>query len=54
MTWTPTTSTNGHQWGIFNKDAFECCKQCGLVRRRDDKNSQCKGRVRVEMRAKRP
>jgi hypothetical protein len=26
------------------------CKQCGIVRRDDEKNSLCRGKVRVEMR----
>lgn len=44
--------SNGHSW-IEQKYAgkkMECCLDCGITRRRDDKNSQCKGRVKVVVR----
>jgi hypothetical protein len=34
-----------HEWWIW--DGYECCKVCGVIRRRDDKNSPCKGPVPV-------
>jgi hypothetical protein len=41
--------SNGHHWiKAFN---LTCCRDCGIVRRADDKNSQCKGSVRVGPRA---
>ncbi|MGB3042514.1 MAG: hypothetical protein WBB98_04950 [Xanthobacteraceae bacterium] len=41
-------SSNGHHWiKAFN---LTCCRDCGVVRRADDKNSTCKGTVRVRPR----
>jgi hypothetical protein len=34
-----------HVW--WNWHGLECCKICGMVRRRDDKNSPCKGTVTI-------
>lgn len=34
-----------HQWHDWN--GLECCRVCGIVRRRDDKNTPCKGPTRV-------
>lgn len=34
-----------HQW--HNWHGLECCRVCGIVRRRDDKNTPCKGPTRV-------
>lgn len=42
--------SSGHQWFYFQHDKFQCCRNCGLVRRDDDKNSQCRGKVKVELR----
>ena len=39
-----------HQWGNFVALSWESCKFCGVVRRRDDKNGPCKGRVTVSTR----
>lgn len=36
---------NAHQWHDWN--GLECCRVCGIVRRRDDKNTPCKGPTRV-------
>lgn len=38
----------GHKW--FTYKALEVCKNCGVVRRADDKNSKCKGHVKVKTR----
>lgn len=32
---------------------IQCCKKCGIIRRKDGKNSPCRGKVRVEMRKER-
>lgn len=34
-----------HQW--HNWHGLECCRVCGIVRRRDDKNTPCKGPTRI-------
>jgi len=31
----------GHVW--FDVDNMEACKRCGIVKRRDGKNSTCRG-----------
>ena len=44
--------SNGHQW-FLNDIAgkkMECCLDCGIIRRRDDKNKQCRGKVTVAIR----
>lgn len=44
--------SNGHEWQEwkFVSMTLVCCRNCGIVRRPDDKNSPCKGRVRVALR----
>lgn len=37
-----------HEWTMFHK--LECCKVCGVVRRRDGQNKPCKGPVKVTLR----
>src|SRR5262249_41909487 len=42
-----------HDW--FNPGWFsswECCRQCGIIRRADRKNKPCRGAVHVETRIK--
>ena len=38
-------ATNGHVWHEWN--GLTCCKVCGIVRRRDGRNSRCKGPAKV-------
>lgn len=40
-----------HDW--FKPDFldYECCRKCGIVKRADGKNKECRGIVRVEMRS---
>lgn len=47
-----TAKSNGHVWGVVVPSivASESCAVCGLMRRRDDLNSQCKGPVQIELR----
>lgn len=52
-----TEEVDGHRWGTFvappllgGKD-FECCANCGMIRRADKKNTPCKGAVKVGPRA---
>lgn len=44
--------SNGHRWHWvqYARARLECCAACGIVRRRDDKNSQCKGPTKVKTR----
>lgn len=40
--------TRKHQWVEGNRVVpWEHCYVCGIIRRRDDKNSPCKGFVRI-------
>lgn len=48
--WRMTVRSNGHLWGFFKNDAFECCQICGIVRRLDDKNLPCKGPTKLSLR----
>lgn len=34
-----------HVWWTWN--GLECCKVCGIVKRRDGKNRPCRGQVKV-------
>ena len=45
--------SNGHEWAKweFVSMTLVCCNQCGIVRRPDDKNKPCKGKVKVGLRA---
>lgn len=36
-----------HQWFTYGRLNWECCRVCGIVRRKDGKNSPCKGPVAV-------
>lgn len=40
-----------HHW--IRRYGLDCCKLCGIVRRADDKNKPCPGKVRVELRENR-
>ena len=42
--------SNGHKWFYFKDDKFQCCVDCGIIRRKDDKNSQCKGKTKISFR----
>lgn len=39
-----------HRWFTPKGIAFECCKNCGIVRRADDQNSPCKGKIKIDLR----
>ena len=48
--WRHVTTVEGnepstHEW--WKWFGLECCKKCGIVRRRDDANGPCKGHVKV-------
>jgi hypothetical protein len=46
-------SRHPHDWFVPNglERLGECCRDCGIVRRADDLNGPCRGKVRVELRA---
>lgn len=39
-----------HDWFIYEPKGWECCRNCGIVRRLDGKNNPCKGAVKVGLR----
>lgn len=39
-----------HFWFVWKKDPFDCCIRCGVIRRKDGKESKCRGWVRVALR----
>lgn len=41
-----------HAWFKFKDDNFDCCAKCGIIRRKDDKNKPCPGKVKIELRGK--
>ena len=48
-----TARSNGHVWGFVVPsilEGAESCAVCGMMRRRDDKNSPCKGPAKIELR----
>lgn len=45
--WRMTEEKEGHQWGFWKQDQFQCCQLCGIIRRADDKNSPCKGKAKL-------
>ena len=45
-----TERENGHWWGFWKQDAFECCRDCAGIRRADRKNLPCSGKAHLELR----
>lgn len=43
-------SLEAHDWFTYGRLNWECCRNCGIVRRLDGKNSPCKGTVKVGLR----
>jgi hypothetical protein len=41
-------ASNGHHWIKFR--SLVCCRDCGIVRRADDRNKPCKGVVKIGLR----
>lgn len=41
------TEGREHEWFTYGRLNWECCRVCGIVRRKDGKNSPCKGPVFV-------
>ena len=39
------------EWKFSDGLTLTCCNLCGIVRRADDKNKPCRGKVKVELRA---
>jgi hypothetical protein len=40
--------SNGHTWIKWHK--MICCRDCGFIRRADDKNKPCRGKVGITLR----
>lgn len=41
------TASNLHVWFKPKFMNYECCKLCGVVRRKDNKNKPCRGPVKM-------
>lgn len=41
------TEPREHEWFTYGRLNWECCRVCGVVRRKDGNNSPCKGPVAV-------
>jgi hypothetical protein len=41
-----------HKWFRWKKDEFQCCRLCGVVKRSDDRNGPCRGKVKITLRGK--
>jgi hypothetical protein len=44
-----TERVDGHIWGRYKSDKYESCKVCMMIRRRDKKNSPCKGKAKLRL-----
>jgi len=42
-----TEIKDGHVWGFWKQDTFQTCGRCMMIRRRDDKNSSCRGKAKL-------
>lgn len=40
--------SNGHKW--MDWSGMICCRDCGILRRPDDDNNPCKGKVSIALR----
>jgi hypothetical protein len=49
ITYEVIATSNGHHW--IEAFGLTCCRDCGIVRRADDKNKPCRGVVKVGLRA---
>lgn len=47
LQWRFTDEVDGHRWGYWKNDTYECCRICGYVRRADKKNKPCKGQPKL-------
>lgn len=46
-----TEVVDGHVWGhVHSLIKGECCRVCGMMRRRDKQNKPCKGPVEITLR----
>lgn len=41
------TGDASHEWFVPSRIGYECCRNCGIVRREDRKNATCRGVARV-------
>jgi hypothetical protein len=50
--WVMTENFQGHEYGIWKNDKFECCRKCGLIRPAQKKKDRpCKGKPIITLRA---
>lgn len=47
--WLMVEKKDGHWWGFWKSDTFQCCRICGMIRRADDKNQPCKGKPKLRL-----
>jgi hypothetical protein len=47
-----TEIVDGHVWGNVLSSSIpgECCRICGMMRRRDNQNNPCKGPAQITLR----
>lgn len=45
--WKDTERDDGHRWGIYREDAYESCRECMMIRRRDRMNKPCRGKAKL-------
>jgi hypothetical protein len=43
-----------HDWFVPDFIGYECCRKCGIVRRKDRKNKPCRGVVKIDLRTDSP
>mgnify|MGYP001592762384 CR=1 FL=1 len=44
------TGDETHDWFTPIQMGYECCRQCGIIRRADHKNRPCRGWIGVTLR----
>jgi hypothetical protein len=41
---------NGHDWFRPDFVSYDCCRNCGIVRRMDGQNKPCRGQIGISLR----
>lgn len=41
-------TSNGHHWLRWRQ--FVCCRDCGIIKRQDDNNKPCRGKIGIGFR----
>lgn len=47
----PSKGWYTHEWFYWKDDKFRCCKKCGNIERADKQSGECKGKVKIVLRA---